>query len=111
MTDMTVANTILAQLGGNKFIAMTGAKQFVGDTYSLTFRLPARFATNKANIVKIELNGDDTYTMTFMKLYKLNIKTISTHPGLYCDMLQAEFTKQTGLDTVMPKVVGYQRRA
>ena len=39
-TDLTVANTILQQLGGNKFRVMTGAKNFVGSNDALTFRLP-----------------------------------------------------------------------
>jgi hypothetical protein len=30
MTDMTVARTILDQLGGARFVAMTGAREFVG---------------------------------------------------------------------------------
>jgi hypothetical protein len=32
MTDMTVSQTILSQLGGKRFIAMTGSKNFVGAT-------------------------------------------------------------------------------
>lgn len=35
---MTIANTILEQLGGNKFIAMTGAKKLVGLDYSHRFQ-------------------------------------------------------------------------
>ena len=37
---MTIANTILEQLGGNKFIAMTGAKNFVSDGNTLRMTLP-----------------------------------------------------------------------
>jgi hypothetical protein len=35
MSNLTVANTILEQLGGGRFIAMTGAKSFVGGEDSL----------------------------------------------------------------------------
>ena len=37
---MTVANTILEQLGSNKFIAMTGAKNFLSDGNTLRMTLP-----------------------------------------------------------------------
>lgn len=40
MADMTVANEILRQLGGNKFLVMTGANHLIGDTYSLSMKLP-----------------------------------------------------------------------
>ena len=39
MTDMTVARTILDQLGGARFVAMTGAREFVGSADSLTFKI------------------------------------------------------------------------
>ncbi|MGI9949502.1 hypothetical protein [Vibrio hyugaensis] len=38
---LRIANTILAQLGGNRFIVMTGAKQFVAIEQGLMFTLPA----------------------------------------------------------------------
>ena len=40
MADMTVANEILRQLGGNKFLIMTGANHLIRDTYSLSMKLP-----------------------------------------------------------------------
>jgi hypothetical protein len=39
MTDLTVAKTILAQLGGERFVMMTGATNFVGGADSLAFRV------------------------------------------------------------------------
>ena len=41
MADLKVANTILAQLGGLRFIVMTGARDFIGGDYHLIFSLPA----------------------------------------------------------------------
>jgi len=57
MVDLTVANTILEQLGGRKFIAMTGARNFVGDFSGLSFRLPGAggYCKDSINCVKIEL--------------------------------------------------------
>ena len=39
MSDMTVAKTILEQLGGNKFRVMTGAKNFMGFTDGLVMKI------------------------------------------------------------------------
>jgi len=39
MADLTVAKTIFEQLGGEHFVAMTGAKDFVGTEDSLTFKV------------------------------------------------------------------------
>ena len=60
MTDMTVAKTILAQLGGSRFVAMTGARHMAGDATSLSFGLP-RFPGVKVNKVKI---GTTAFTTT-----------------------------------------------
>lgn len=98
MTNQQIADTILAQLGGNKFKAMTGAKDFsYGDRY-LQFRLP-RGATNKAKFVKIALEINDTYTVTFSTMNrKYEVRVISSHEMIYADRLQGLFTEQTGLE-------------
>jgi len=94
-----IAMTILAQLGGNRFTAMTGAKQF-GDTGNgLSFRLPSNFATKGINHVKIELNDLDLYDITFTKIRGMKVTVIAEASGIYCDMLRDVFTKATGLDT------------
>ena len=61
---MSIAGTILEQLGGNKFIAMTGASHFVSDGNTLRMTLPKN--GSKANRLYITLDeGTDTYTMHF----------------------------------------------
>ncbi|ELO20746.1 hypothetical protein SEEE0116_09994, partial [Salmonella enterica subsp. enterica serovar Enteritidis str. 648900 1-16] len=49
-----VATEILNQLGGNCFIAMTGAKNFAyfdeDGECGLSFRLPSKFAMNGINL-------------------------------------------------------------
>lgn len=62
---MSVAEIILQQLGGNRFIAMTGAKDFVADTNSLKMKLPRN--GSKANYCKITLEPTDYYTVEFIK--------------------------------------------
>ncbi len=96
---MSTAMTILEQLGGNKFIVMTGAKNLVNHGDALSFKLPARFAKQGINYVKIALNGLDLYDVEYGKIIKFNYKPIATSQGLYFDMLQDDFTSKTGLDT------------
>lgn len=106
---MTIANTILEQLGGNKFIAMTGAKHLLGLENGL--RMTIGKNVSKANKLEIILNADDTYTMRFYKYTapRLNKKTfeftdekvqeIRTIENVYWDMLQDLFTETTGMYT------------
>lgn len=98
-TDKTVANTILQQLGGNRFITMTGAKHFICDNHMLAFQLPNRFAKDGINGVRITLTPMDLYKMEFIKVGKCKLTTVKEYDGVYDDMLQDLFTKTTGLDT------------
>jgi hypothetical protein len=108
-----IAETILSQLGGKRFVIMTGAKDIAfGPNGELQFKLP-KGTKNKANYVKIALDfGTDTYTMTFLKTLSTNeickriqekrndlIDTVKTVDMVYCDMLQDVFTSNTGLYT------------
>lgn len=88
---------LLQQLGGNKFIAMTGAKNFVKTENSLSFRITN--AKNSINYVKITLNSMDTYDMEFGRINKSGYKVISSAEGIYNDQLQETFTENTGLYT------------
>ena len=99
-----IAKIILAQLGGNKFRVMTGAKSFVATDSGLGFRLPSRFAKNGINVVKITLTPDDLYNMQFAKLIGSKFKVISEVEGLCWEDLRCQFTAATGLDTSMGKI-------
>lgn len=96
---MQVAHTILEQLGGNRFIAMTGAKNFVGDARSIRFSIPGRLAANKANKVVVELDANDLYTVRFYRLAKLRQDLVGEHELVGAESLRAVFTRATGLDT------------
>lgn len=98
---MQVAQTILSQLGGNRFIAMTGAKDFLGSENSLQFRLPK--IVNGISHVRIVLDIDDTYIVEFLKwnARKLEMHITARHTGIYCDKLQELFTNETGLFTTL----------
>lgn len=93
-----VATTILQQLGGRKFIAMTGSYQFVAGANSLTMKL--RRNNIQAQYLKIELTTADDYTMKFISFNKKQEMILKAEvKGVYNDMLQTIFTYQTGLFT------------
>lgn len=94
---MQVAQTILQQLGGNRFVAMTGARDFVGLENGLVFALPQRLCVNKANKVRVRLASDDTYTVEFFSIRGQNVRTISDHSMVYADNLAQLISDQTGL--------------
>jgi len=98
---LSVAKTILAQLGGNRFTVMTGAKNYLGDANSLSFKLPtqANYTKDGINYVKITLSPSDTYTVEFGRVYGSKYRVISKYDGIYCDMLRDLFTDKTGLET------------
>lgn len=99
----TTANTILAQLGGNRFLAMTGAKSLVGGADMLQFDLPRGFATNKANKVRVTLTASDLYRVSFYKwnARKLDMALIEETDGVHAEDLRAVFTRHTGLDCTL----------
>jgi len=98
---MTIPNTILQQLGGSRFLAMTGARDLVADGAALQFKLPRGFARDGINFVRIELGADDLYTLTLSRYSaaRLELRQIALHGGVYADRLRAIFTEATGLDT------------
>ena len=97
--SMEVAKTILTQLGGNKFIAMTGAREFVAIENGICFRFPGK-TTPRVNYLKIVLQGDDTYSMEFGRVWGMKITTVKMiEGGVYFDQLQSIFTENTGLYT------------
>ena len=92
------AEEVLQQLGGRRFIAMTGAKNFVKNDKekSITFKIPK--AKDGITHVMITLNASDTYTVNFLSIRGNNIKQ-KPIKGVYNDQLQSIFTQYTGLYT------------
>lgn len=74
----SVATEILRQLGGNRFIVMTGAKSFSyfdeNGECGVTFRLPSNFAMKGINLVKIKLDFTDTYQVKFSRVRGAEVK-------------------------------------
>ena len=91
------ADITLKQLGGNKFIAMTGAKQFSFGKQGLGFRIGKN--SKSINYVRVDLKSNDLYDMEFIRIRGTKIKVVKKVTGVYNDQLQKIFTKHTGLYT------------
>ena len=97
-----IAQTILQQLGGNKFIAMTGAKNLGFDSKGSKTTLSFKIGRNakSINYVKVDyISGKDLYDMSFFRLRAGQLKLIKKVSSIYGDQLQKFFTKNTGLYT------------
>jgi len=92
------AGEVLRQLGGNKFIAMTGANSFVRDDEKQTILFKVPHAQNRIKYVKIRLNVMDTYDVEFLSRNGVLIEKVD---GVYNDQLQSTFTEHTGLYTYL----------
>jgi hypothetical protein len=95
-----VAQTILQQLGGNRFLAMTGARDICAAKDAIVFRLP-RGARGGVNSVVVRLEANDTYTVLFNRRTQMGavVRGVSSATMVYADRLQATFTEHTGLYT------------
>jgi hypothetical protein len=95
-----IADNIIAQLGGRRFMMMTGARHL---TYSadgtLQFRLPSGSASGGINHVSIALNSYDLYDVTFRKVRGINSTEVASEKNVYNSDLQKVFTIHTGLYT------------
>ena len=96
--DKRQAGETLKQLGGNRFIAMTGAKNFAVGPKGMGFKI-GKNAKN-VNYVRIDLDrGKDLYDMYFNFVSVRGVKVKSKVKGVYADQLQKMFTKHTGMYT------------
>ena len=109
--------TIAQQIGGNKFLTMTGSKfQYYGynDLGYVYLMIKLTKNNSKAQYLKIQLNGLDLYDLTFtrikktltplakelgIKVYDEEIVIVKEYKDVYADMLQDIFTSVTGLYT------------
>lgn len=96
-----VVQTILNQLGGSRFLLMTGAHTLVGADKCLGMKLPARFAIEGINYVQVKLESNDLYTVAVYRLREGRLEPRGKRfmSGVYADKLRAVFTELTGLET------------
>ena len=90
-----IAKTILEQIGGRRFAAMTGSKDFIDMGNGLRMSLARNIYDAGADLYNMRF-----YRRTFSKkTFECKTKDIETHEGIYCDMLEEMFTMVTGLYT------------
>jgi hypothetical protein len=97
--NLQVAGTILAQLGGRRFIAMTGAHSFSSSAEALSLRIPP--AKEGIIGVVITLTPADVYQVKFFarRPFPECVRLVETCDDIYEDALQDCFTRVTGLAT------------
>lgn len=94
------AATILRQLGGNRFMAMTGAKNLAYDKASQSLSMKfGKVGRGKPNFVKITLTPADLYDMEFGSIRGYNFKLKKSLSGVQAAGLQRAIKAHTGLDT------------
>jgi hypothetical protein len=96
-----IATEALRQLGGNKFITMTGAENLAyndlasnGDV-DLTFTIGGNSKRVKHVLVRYDY-GKDLYKMKF---HTAKLELVAEYDEVYCDMLQEIFESATGMYT------------
>lgn len=96
-----IASTIIAQLGGRRFSAMTGAKNFIALENGVQFDI-GRGATNKATKVRVTLTDADLYDLAFFQWKPRALECVpvaGAASGIYAEDLARLFTEATGFDT------------
>jgi len=98
--EEAIVEKIVKQLGGRRFIIMTGAYDFLTLDSGVRFRLPSKDEFTKQGIdqVTVILTIDDTYTVRFETGEGV---LVSEHEGIFNDQLQKLFTSENGLNTYL----------
>jgi hypothetical protein len=110
--EMMDANVLFRQLGGNRFRAMTGAKDFMKDGNSLRMKIMKN--NTGGNHLIITLNSNDLYDMRFeshrlnRKTYELTVKVKAEEKNIPASNLQRVFTELSGLYTRMAEQSGVE---
>ena len=93
-----IADTILKQLGGGRFVAMTGAKNlaYTSSPPGLSMSI-GRGAKSAIKYFRVNYDkGSDTYTLIFMNNSGGRVKEI---PFVHAGEMRRVFTMTTGFDT------------
>jgi len=90
----TIATTILKQLGGaGRLNAMTGAYNFRDLGNGVSFRIK----NQRANYIKVTLNGMDLYDLEVGRIRGTDYKVVASHDNIYFDQLKPLIEKATGM--------------
>lgn len=97
-----IANVMLSQLGGRKFLVMTGCKDLFYYERDNMVVLRMSVGRNCKGINRFEIaynEGRDLYELRFIRTRKNVDKIVSEHKGVYSDMLSDMFEGETGMVT------------
>lgn len=100
MNEQTIAKIILSQLGGGRFIVMTGAKQLVSLKDGLSMRLPSNMTKSRITHFEVRLTPTDLYDLKALRI--MGVKepvVVSEESGVFVEDLRRTFTSMTGLET------------
>jgi hypothetical protein len=90
VTDLTVSQSILAQLGGESFVTTSGATGLVASADGLTFKLGRN--PKRVTHVRVTVTHDGLYDMTFFTIGK----GPQSYDGVHPQMLQEVFGANIG---------------
>lgn len=94
---MNVSQTILQQLGGTRFMSMTGAKNFLTTDNGLTMKVGKN--AKGVSHIKITL-VNDLYNIEALSIRGFNEpKSKGQFEGVHAENLRSAFTTLTGLET------------
>ena len=97
-TTTKPADIILQQFGGSQRLkAMINGRDFFSENDGMTLRF--KFSSCRdANMCKVTLDADDTYTFELIKVGRLNkVTEFKSISGIHADQLRELFTAYTGL--------------
>jgi|TARA_Y100000034_G_scaffold132845_1_gene196821 hypothetical protein len=95
--NQRIAQTIIAQLGGNMFAVMTGSKMFISIDNGVQFNIGRN--SLKCNKITITLNGNDYYDVTYWSIRGVSIKIKREVTDIFAGTLRQEIEEATGLYT------------
>ena len=90
------AQELLNQLGGNRFKAMVGAKDFGIGSTGLHFKIGRN--SKSISHIAIRLTSMDVYEMKFLRVRAGNVKVVKKVNNVYADQLGVIFKKYTGMN-------------
>jgi hypothetical protein len=103
--DIQIARTIQQQIGNRAFV-MIGAYGFMAYENGLEFSFKG---SKRCNVLRIQLQPDDTYTLTFCKRTPFRISAkgaisggtepVASEANVYCSQLCDMIRHHTGLYT------------
>lgn len=96
MTDLTIAQTIIAQMGGHRRLQLlVRARDFVAGDNFVMFRFSGSKIANKCKVVYDD--GWDLYDFYLYLLHGAKVDLVYEIEGLYFDDLIPTFEEETGL--------------